>query len=210
MNLNLKPLIAFCVCLVSAQLMSSTSLATAPQQTPAADSKERARLEELFIWKTSEELKLQPSDELKFTEVIHDLNKRRRDANVRMDNALTALNAAKTKPEFEKALSAHRAALRETQALQTTELDRLRPLLGSEKLAKYILAKSSILEKLKSMLASPGAMPAPASAAAPTSTSNTASAAPSGSGSGATAPGTTSATTIPSGSAHASPAAKAK
>lgn len=184
----------FVVAFVS--LPASRAEANAPQ-TPAAESKERARLEELFIWKTSEELKLQPADEQKFTDIIHALNKRRRDANARMDAAMDVLAAAKTKAESEKALSAHRAALRETQAVQTAELDRLRPLLGPEKLAKYIVTKNSILEKLKTMLASPAALPAPASAAASAST------------------GTTSATTSPAtsgagGGTHASPADKTK
>jgi hypothetical protein len=97
----------------------SRAEASAPQ-TPTTDSKERARLEELFIWKTSEELKLQPAAEQKFTDVIHALNKRRRNANARMDAALDTLALAKTKTEIEKALAAHRAALRETQAVQTS------------------------------------------------------------------------------------------
>ncbi len=159
MSVNFKPLLwPTAVALVCA-CATVTALAAAPQ-TPAADSKERARLEELFIWKTSEELKLAPAEEQKFTDIIHDLNKRRREANARMDSAVSSLANAKTKAEAEKALGAHRAALRETQNLQNAELDRLRPLLGPEKLAKYVLAKSSILEKLKTMLAAPAPLPA--------------------------------------------------
>lgn len=155
--------------LIAAVVLGVSLARAAAPQTQAADSKERARLEELFIWKTSEELKLTPADEQKFTSAIHDLNKRRRDANAKLDAALATLAAAKTKAEAEKALVAHRAALRETQAVQTAELDRLRPLLGSEKLAKYIVAKSSILEKLKTMLAAPATLPAPAPATTSTS-----------------------------------------
>jgi hypothetical protein len=192
---NFKPLAFILVSLTAFASVTawSPSAAAAGGQSPAADSKERARLEELFIWKTSEELKLQPSDELKFTDVVHDLNKRRREANARMEDALGALASAKTRAESEKALAAHRAALRETQAVQTAELDRLRPLLGSEKLAKYIVAKSEILEKLKTMLAAPNAMPSSSGSSMST--------------------GTVSASTTPATGAagtHASPAAKAK
>lgn len=194
MSLNFKPLIRRMTVAALAALSATASWAAAPQ-SPAADSKERARLEELFIWKTSEELRLAPADEQKFTEAIHDLNQRRRAANARMDAALAALASAKTKAETDKALSEHRAALRDTQAVQTAELDRLRPLLGSEKLAKYIVAKSSILEKLKSMLAAPGALPAPAAVQA-------SSEAP------ATAVGTTSSTTHAAGAPSAGHPAK--
>ena len=126
---------------------------TAP--VPAAASKERSRLDALFIWKTSEELKLDAPTEQKFTEVIESLNARRRAANLKMDESLAQLSHAKTKAEAEKALNAHRAALREVQATQSSEIDRLRPLLGPEKLAQYITVKNFILEKLKTMLAAP-------------------------------------------------------
>jgi Spy/CpxP family protein refolding chaperone len=169
---NLKPLLLATFVAASA----ATAFAAQPISTAAAgatDSKERTRLEELFIWKTSEELRLAPADEQKFTDAIHDLNKKRKEANAKMDAALTALASAKTKVEAEKALASHRAALRDSQGVQNAELDRLRPLLGPEKLARYVVAKNSILEKLKSMLAAPQTIgvQAPAPASAPVSSS---------------------------------------
>ena len=154
-------------------LLSVVVSASAAPAFADSTSKERSRLEELFIWKTSEELKLDPKVEIKFTETIHSLNTRRRAANTKMDAALASLAQAKTKDQAEKALNAHRAALREVQAVQTTEIEKLRPLLGPEKLAQYIVVKSSILEKLKTMLAAPGpqapqAPPAQASTASST------------------------------------------
>lgn len=161
----------------------TASLAQAAKKTlpPTAnasttDAKERNRLEELFIWKTSEELRLAPNEEQKFTEAIHQLNQRRKEANAKMDAALSALSAAKTKVEADKALTAHRAALKDMQAAQTAELDKLKPLLGSEKLAQYIVVKNSILEKLKTMLAQPA--PQQAAVATPPSTSGTSMAPP--------------------------------
>jgi hypothetical protein len=169
--LNLKPLVIMLLVSSSAfaaarTAASSTSKAVVSRSTD--ESKERSRLEDLFIWKTSEELKLAPADEQTFTDVIHDLNKRRHQANAHMDSALARLSSAKTKAETEKALAAHRAAVKEAQAVQIAELDRLKPLLGPEKLAKYIVTKNSILEKLKAMLAAPApasATPSPAAAA---------------------------------------------
>ena len=170
---NSKPLLLFAACVfasaaayagqrsavspaVSGAVTPATSLATSSALAGSEPSaKERSRLEELFIWKTSEELRLAPLEEQKFTEAIHVLNKRRRDANAKMDAALIALSKAKTKAEAEMALATHRAALRDVQAVQAAEIDRLRPLLGPVKLAQYIVAKSSILDKLKSMLAAP-------------------------------------------------------
>ncbi|MES2962255.1 MAG: hypothetical protein V4760_00085 [Bdellovibrionota bacterium] len=133
----------------------------APFATLAADavthstSKERSRLEELFIWKASEELKLPPADDTKFTEIIQSLNVSRRAAGDEMDAAVKGLGEAKTKIEAEKALVRHRAALKQVQSVQTAELDKLKPLLGPEKLARYLVVKNALLEKLKTMLSAP-------------------------------------------------------
>lgn len=149
-----------------------TPAAVAPQATPAIDkaAKERARIEELFIWKASEELKLSASDETKFTEIIRNFNTRRRAANVKMDEALSTLGKVKTKAEAEKALTQHRSALREMQSLQTGEIDQLKPLLGAQKLAQYLVVKNSILEKLKVLLSAPTPT-APQAAATPENSS---------------------------------------
>lgn len=135
----------------------------AAESAPVMDSaaKERSRLEELFIWKTSEELKLEAKEELKFTETIRTINARRRAANVKMDQAVNELTKVKSKADADKALAAHHAALREIQSVQNDEVAQLKKLLGSEKAAQYLVVKSAILEKLKTMLSAPA--PAPAS-----------------------------------------------
>lgn len=170
-------------------LMSLNALGAPSAAKP--DSKERSRIEELFIWRTSEELRLAPIEEQKFTEAIHALNKRRREANERMDAALVTLSNAKTKAAAEKALAGHGAALREVHAVQLAEIDKLRRLLGPEKLAQYLVEKNSILEKLKTMLAAPqepasssapplaGPASSSAGSSAPSSASGATSAAPS-------------------------------
>ncbi len=157
---------------VTAIMFDAGLVLAAPAGAAAAPtaSKERSRLEELFIWKTSEELKLAPATEQKYSETIYALNARRHDANAKMDTALSALGQAKTKAQAEKALTAHRTALKEVQAVQTAEIEKLRPLLGPEKLAQYIVVKNSILEKLKAMLAAPAPTASPASVAQPSAT----------------------------------------
>lgn len=133
------------------------------QATAKPESKERSRLEELFIWKTSEELKLVPAEEMKYTEIIRTLNVEKKRSAEAMDEAIRGLGQVKTKAEAEKALARHREALRKYQAVQLAELDRLRPLLGTERLARYLLVKNEITEKLKAVLTS-GPTPAPVEA----------------------------------------------
>lgn len=122
---------------------------------PAGDEqseKDRARLEQLFIWKASEELKLPAEQEQKFTETLHDLSARKKKASEKLDVATRGLAAAKTKADADRAISLYRDSLKEYQAVQTAELDRLKPLLGSEKLARYLVVKSELNEKLKALI----------------------------------------------------------
>lgn len=148
--------------LIAVALAAPIAHATTHDAVTKTDSKERSRLEELFIWKASEELKLPPQDETKFTEIIKALNVSRRAAGDEMDAAYKDLDAAKTKAEAEKAVARHRAALKQVQAVQTAELDKLKPLLGPEKLARYLVVKNTLLEKLKTMLSSaPASTPKP-------------------------------------------------
>lgn len=155
--------------------MSAPAPATQTSSAALTDksAKERQRIEELFIWKASEELKLGAAEEAKFTTVIRSYNTRRRAANLKMDEALSALANAKTKPEAEKALVAHRAALRGIQMLQTGEVDQLKPLLGAQKLAQYLTVKNTILEKLKTLLSAPTPATGPQASATPENSSST-------------------------------------
>ncbi len=143
--------------LIAALVAFSFETVFAADAVTKSDSKERSRLEEIFIWKASEELKLPPSDEAKFTEIIKSLNASRRQAGDEMDAAVKNLGEAKSKAEAEKALARHRAALKVVHGLQTAELDKLSPLLGPEKLARYLVVKTALLEKLKTMLSGPTA-----------------------------------------------------
>lgn len=135
--------------------LASCSLSSSVAHAADGANQERSRLDDLFIWKASEELKLPPEQEQKFTEIINDLNSRKRKATEKMEDAIRRLGAVRSRAEADKALAVHREALKEYQAVQTAELDRLKPLLGSEKLARYLVVKSELTEKLKQLLSSP-------------------------------------------------------
>lgn len=106
----------------------------------------------LFIWKASEALKLPPEQEQKFTQVVHELNARKKQMSQKMDEAIKGLDAAKTKAESEKALKSYRDALKNYNSVSIDELDRMKPLLGVEKLARYLVVKSELSQQLKALL----------------------------------------------------------
>ena len=130
----------------------------------------RSRLLELFIWKTSEELKLPTDVETKYGEIIRQLNERRRTNGERMEKAIARLDElTKASPQTEntpalakvdskavaKALDEYKKAIAELQKLQNDEISQLKAILPPEKLARYLVVKNEMTEKLKTFLSKP-------------------------------------------------------
>lgn len=137
---------------------SATPISTPAVSAPAgATSKEGSRLEELFIWKASEELRLQPEQESKFADTIRDLNARRRKATDALETTIAALANVKSKAESEKLIAIYRNQLRDVHAVQLAEFDQVKKVIGPEKLAKYLVVKNNLTDKLKSLISSPQA-----------------------------------------------------
>lgn len=135
----------------------------APTPAPSAQEvlvdRERRRLEELFIWKISEELKLPVEMESSFAEAIRSLNREKARANADVAKALDELNQAqstnrsKARAETERAVRNYEQAWKTYGALPLREVSRMRAILGSERLGKYLIAKSQMAEKLKALSA---------------------------------------------------------
>lgn len=122
-----------------------SGLALAQPETRAS------RLEELMLWKMSDELRLSPADEKAFGDIVRDLNRRKTSLTERLAADLDALKSAKDK-ERAPALTRYRKTLREAQDLPLEELDRMKKLLGEEKLVKYLDVKKDLADKVKALL----------------------------------------------------------
>jgi hypothetical protein len=157
-------------------LVASAALAEHP---PTSPEQGRSRLLELFIWKTSEELKLPTDVENKFGEIVRHLNEKRKANGERMEKAIVRLDQltqsqstteastsptpGATKPDakvLDAALTEYRKALQEYQKLQTDELTQLKAILPPDKLARYLVVKNELTEKLKTFLSKPNEAPA--------------------------------------------------
>lgn len=125
-----------------------------------AQSEKRNQLEELFIWKTSDELKLSPVDEKKFTEIIKELNQKKADLNHSLQESvekMTKLSGATVAKKRDEELSRYRKTLQAYNHISEDEFDKLKTLLGSEKLVHYLQIKQDLTNRIKSMLANPDA-----------------------------------------------------
>ncbi len=127
--------------------MGSASTMTTEQMV----DRERKRLEEVFIWKMSEELRLSVEIETTFAEAIRALNREKYSANSEVSMALVAIEKSKSPKERDQALKRYERAWRTYGELPIREVSRMKPILGVEKLGQYLVAKSQMAERMKAL-----------------------------------------------------------
>lgn len=120
--------------------------------------KERRRLEELFIWKMSEELKLPVEQETQFANLMRSLNREKSKTNLAVASALDEISRAqavsdptKSRAAIEKAVKNYEKAWLAYGRIPLNEVRRMRQLLGPERLGKYLIAKSVMAEKMMAL-----------------------------------------------------------
>jgi hypothetical protein len=124
----------------------------------AAES--RNRVEELFIWKISDELKLSVPEEKSFSTLVRDLNARRTAINDQLQNTVKKLGIPSSVKEKEKILVEHRKLLKSYSDLSVEEVDKIQKIFGVEKASQYFVLKNELTSKVKNLLASPEKQPA--------------------------------------------------
>ena len=128
-------------------------------QAFAEDKKNQ--LEELFIWKTSDELKLSSAEERKFTDLVKSLNKKKSELNQSLHDSVDKIAGAKTTKEKDAELAKYRKDLGAYNKISEEEFDKLKVILGNERLAQYLKLKQDLTGRIKTMLANPEGSKAP-------------------------------------------------
>ena len=125
-------------------------------QSPAqsgAQNNNRNRIEELFIWKVSDELKLSVSEERVFSTLVREINKKRMDINTDIHNTLKTMENCKlVKTPCEQEISDYRKQVQKYNDMTLEEIDRVKKALGAEKSVRYFVLKNDLTVKLKEML----------------------------------------------------------
>lgn len=124
-----------------------------------AQTEKRNQLEELFIWKLSDELKLSPVEEKKFTDTVKDLNKKKSELNHQLQESIEKMSKAATTKKRDEELVRYRKTLQSYNHISEEEFDRLKPLLGADRMVQYLQVKQDLTNRIKSMLANPEASP---------------------------------------------------
>ena len=117
----------------------------------------RNQLEELFIWKMSDELKLTSSEEKKFTDIVKTLNKKKADLNQTLQTSIEQMGKASTLKKKEEELNRYRKDLQAFNRVSEEEVDQIKQLLGVERTIQYLQFKQDIANRIKATLANPDA-----------------------------------------------------
>ncbi|MCE3010100.1 MAG: hypothetical protein LW875_05765 [Proteobacteria bacterium] len=112
------------------------------------------RLEELFIWKVSEELKLSVTEEKQFSDTVRELNLKRFYFNEEIQKHLVAMGSTEASKAKSK-LSLYRQTLKKYQDVNLEEIDRMQKILGPQKANQYFVLKNDLSQKLKNMISNP-------------------------------------------------------
>jgi len=131
--------------LVFLLLLPAVGLATASKN----------RVEELFIWKISDELKLSIPEEKKVSDLIRKLNEKKSKSGDDIQENLKRLAEAKALKDKEKLLAEQKRLLRSYNDLSLEEADQIQKILGVNKAAQYFVLKNELTNKLKTVLLSP-------------------------------------------------------
>lgn len=120
-------------------------------QTVEKTTEKRNRVEELFIWKLSEDLKLSVSEEKSFSDLVRELNKKRQQVNSDLAASVDAMAAAPAK-DRPRLLLKYKNLLKQYSEVSLEEVQRMEKILGAEKASVYLVKKAELTNKLKTLL----------------------------------------------------------
>lgn len=118
----------------------------------AEASNPKNKLEELLIWKMSDELKLNSVQEQEFAGVIRTLNASKAVFAKDLQKSLENMSKTKDNKLKEKELENYSQILRKMNQLNEDEVKDMKRVLGVEKLVEYLLLKQDIAARIKSSL----------------------------------------------------------
>lgn len=108
----------------------------------------KTHLEDIFIWKMSDELKLTAQEERQFTDINKQLNRKKAEINRKIQTSVQNLRES----DSDAALKKHKKLIQEYNDISVTEFNSLKKLLGTKKFISYLKLKNELNSKVKSIL----------------------------------------------------------
>ncbi|MBN8535893.1 MAG: hypothetical protein J0M15_02480 [Deltaproteobacteria bacterium] len=126
-------------------LMFSTALAE-------SNFKAKLQLEDLLIWKISDELKLTTEQEKKISDIIKYLNKKKSANSQEIEVLTQRIIKSEDEKVKNKAFLDLKKKLSIYNLISIEELDKVKGVLGIKKLGQYLELKKDISEKVKNII----------------------------------------------------------
>lgn len=120
--------------------------------TSSSVAHRKNQLEELFIWKLSDELRLTPDKEAAFGQLIRQINQKKFLGGQKIDDFTKAFIQSKDKLDRQKNFKSLRKAYQDYNQISIYELDEMKNLLGLEASATYLEVKQELTSKVKNLL----------------------------------------------------------
>lgn len=108
----------------------------------------KSYLEDIFIWKISDELKLTAKQEQQFTEISRNLNRKKTELNRKIQDSIQHFGETTT----EEQLVAHKKLISDYNQVSIMEFEQIKKLLGNKKFVSYLKIKNDLTTKVKSIL----------------------------------------------------------
>ena len=119
------------------------------------ESTKKNQVEDIFIWKISDELQLSAKQEKEFGDIHRTLNKKKSEISEEIKLIQTDIRKNEkplSKVDQTKLIQKNRQLLQKLNQLNINEFDSMKKLLGSEKFLTYLFLKQEINTKFKSMV----------------------------------------------------------
>jgi hypothetical protein len=119
------------------------------------ETAKKNQIEDIFIWKISDELQLSAKHEKEFGDIHRSLNKKKSELSEQIKNAQIDPKKADIKmssAEQNKLIKKNRMLLMQLNQLSVDEFDSMKKLLGPEKFLEYLFLKQELNTKFKSMV----------------------------------------------------------
>ena len=138
--------------LLATLLMGSFLNVWADEKPPEKMTNNKNKIEELFIWKISDELKLSTKEEKSFADLFRDLNQKKMSLSHSQDELISQLSQTTKEKDRNQVLADYRQKMTDYNKIQIREFDEIKKLLGPERLAKYLSVKRELTNKVKNLL----------------------------------------------------------
>ena len=122
-------------------------------QIPASPSQDRSgRVEEILVWKISEELKLAPKEEKKISEMIRNLNIEKSEKALVIENLQQKMSGELSAKDSKSILAQYKKALADYNQLSIDEIQRVQKILSLPQSVRYFSVKAGLSNKIRAIL----------------------------------------------------------